>query len=106
MRSLRNICPVKGKLVAVGVNYARTEYRILDSFNYRMPKSEFTSQGAIEELSRLASRNKGTMGAESKYIPEQFDEARNLCLKSRRIETIERLVDVGIARILKFKIWR
>ena len=36
--------PVKGKLVAVGVKYARTEYRVLDGFNYRMPKSEFTSQ--------------------------------------------------------------
>ena len=42
--------PVKGKLVAVGVKYARTEYRVLDSFNYSMPKSEFTSQRTISAV--------------------------------------------------------
>ena len=97
--------PVKGKLVAVGVKYARTECRVLDSFNYRMPKSEFTSQRTIEELSRLAARDKGTMGVESKYIPEQFDEARNLCEEPPNRDLRE-ISGVRIARILKLRIWR
>jgi|SRR5215470_19567188 len=72
--------PVKGKLLAVGVIYARTEYRVLDSFNYKMPKSKFTGQGEIEELNRLAARDKVKLViVPSKYTPEQFDEARNLC---------------------------
>ena len=82
--------PVKGKLVAVGVKYARTEYRLLDSFNYRMPKSEFTSQRTIEELSRLAARDKGTMGVESKCIPDNSMKPE-ISVKSPRIETFERL---------------
>lgn len=72
--------PLKGKLLAVGVIYARTEYRVLDSFNYRMPKSKFTGQGEIEELNRLAARDKVKLVVvPSKYTPEQFNEARNLC---------------------------
>ena len=72
--------PVKGKLLAVGVIYARTEYRVLDSFNYKMPKSKFTGQGEIEELNRLAARDKVKLVVvPSKYTLEQLDEARNLC---------------------------
>jgi len=59
----------------------------------------------IEELSRLAARDKGTMGVESKYIPEQFDEARNLCEEPPNRDLRE-ISGVRIARILKLRIWR
>ena len=42
--------PVKGKLLALGVIYARTEYKVIDSFNYTMPKSKFTI-GLIRAIS-------------------------------------------------------
>jgi len=72
--------PVKGKLLAVGVIYARTEYRVLESFSYQMPKSKFTGQGEIEELNRLAVRDKVKLVVvPSKHTPEQLDEARTFC---------------------------
>jgi hypothetical protein len=72
--------PVKGKLLALGVVYARTEYKVVDSFNYTMPKSKFTGQGEIEELNRLAARDKLKLVViPSKYTPEQLDEAKKVC---------------------------
>jgi hypothetical protein len=72
--------PVKGKLLLLGVVYARTEYRVIDSFNYTMPKSKFTGPGEIEELNRLAQKDKVKLGViPSKYTPEQLDEAKKLC---------------------------
>jgi hypothetical protein len=72
--------PVKGKLLALGVVYARTEYKVVDSFNYAMPKSKFTGQGEIEELNRLAARDKVKLVViPSKYTREQLDEAKRLC---------------------------
>jgi hypothetical protein len=72
--------PVKGKLLLVGVVYARTEYKVVDSFNYTMPKSKFTGPGEIEELNRLAVRDKVKLVIiPYKYTPEQLDEAKKLC---------------------------
>ena len=72
--------PVKGKLLAAGVIYARTEYKLVDSFNYKMPKPKFTGRGEIDELNRLAARDKVKLVViPSKYTPEQLDKARKLC---------------------------
>jgi hypothetical protein len=72
--------PVKGKLLLVGVVYARTEYKVVDSSNYTMPKSKFTGPGEIEELNRLAVKDKVKLVIiPSKYTPEQLDEAKKLC---------------------------
>jgi hypothetical protein len=72
--------PVKGKLLLIGVVYARTEYKVVDSFNYTMPKSKFTGPGEIEELNRLAVKDKVKLVIiPSKYTPEQLDEAKKLC---------------------------
>jgi hypothetical protein len=72
--------PVKGKLLMLGVIYARTEYKVIDSFNYTMPKSKFTGPGEIEELNRLAQNDKVKLVIiPSKYTPEQLDEAKKLC---------------------------
>jgi len=77
--------PVKGKLLALGVVYARTEYKVVGSFNYAMPKSKFTGQGEIEELNRLAARDKVKLVLiPSKYTPEQLNEAKRLCGESAR----------------------
>jgi hypothetical protein len=72
--------PVKGKLLMLGVVYARTEYKVVDSFNYTMPKSKFTGPGEIEELNHLAVKDKVKLVIiPSKYTPEQLDEAKKLC---------------------------
>jgi hypothetical protein len=72
--------PVKGKLLLLGVVYARTEYKVIDTFNYTMPKSKFTGPGEIEELNRLAQKDKVKLVImPSKYTPEQLDEAKKLC---------------------------
>jgi len=72
--------PVKGKLLLLGVVYARTEYKVIDSFNYTMPKSKFTGPDEIEELNRLAQKDKVKLVIiPSKYTPEQLDEAKKLC---------------------------
>ncbi len=72
--------PVKGKLLAAGVIYARTEYKVVDSFNYKMPKPKFTGRGEIDELNRLGARDKVKLVViPSKYTPEQLNKARKLC---------------------------
>jgi hypothetical protein len=72
--------PVKGKLLLLGVVYARTEYKVVDSFNYTMPKSKFTGHDEIEELNRLAAKDKVKLVViPSNYTPEQLDEAKKLC---------------------------
>src|SRR5262249_21166637 len=70
--------PVKGKLLVLAVVYARTEYKVVDSFNYTMPKSKFTGQGEIEELNRLDYAS-GALLASGTNMPEQLDEAKRLC---------------------------
>jgi len=72
--------PVKGKLLLAGVIYARTEYDVLEEFNYKMDKRKFTGKGEIEDLNRLATKDKIKLVViPSKYMPEQLDQARKLC---------------------------
>jgi len=72
--------PVKGKLLLLGVVYARTQYKVIDTFNYTMPKSKFTGPSEIEELNRLAQKDKVKLVImPSKYTPEHLDEAKKLC---------------------------
>ena len=73
---------MKGKLLALGVVYVRTEYRVVDSFNYKMPKSNFTGQGEIEDLNRLAVKDKVKLVViPSQHTPEHLDEAKKLCVE-------------------------
>jgi hypothetical protein len=72
--------PVKGKLLLAGVVYARTEYDVLETFNYKMEKQKFTGKGEIEDLNRLAVRDKIKLAIiPSKHTPEQLEQARKLC---------------------------
>jgi hypothetical protein len=72
--------PVKGKLLLAGVVYARTEYNVLETFNYTMEKRKFTGKGEIEDLNRLAVKDKVKLViVPSKYTPEQLAQARKLC---------------------------
>jgi hypothetical protein len=72
--------PVKGKLLLAGVVYARTEYDVLETFNYKMPKEKFTGPGEVDELNRLAIRDKVKLVLiPAKHSPEELDEARKLC---------------------------
>jgi hypothetical protein len=72
--------PVKGKLLLAGVVYARTEYDVLETFNYKMEKQKFTGKGEIEDLNRLAVKDKIKLVIiPSKHTPEQLEQARKLC---------------------------
>jgi hypothetical protein len=72
--------PVKGKLLLAGVIYARTEYDVLDTYNYKPEKRKFTGKGEIEDLNRLAIRDKIKLVViPSKHTPEQLEQARKLC---------------------------
>ena len=72
--------PIKGKLLAVGVIYARTEYRVLDSFNCKLPKEKFTGPGDVKDLNRFAADNKIKLVViPSHYSDEQLQQARNIC---------------------------
>ena len=83
--------PVKGKLVAVGVKYAGTEYRVLDGFNYRMPKSEFTSQRRSRSSAVWLQGIKARWElSPSTYLNNSMKP--EISVKSPRIETFERLV--------------
>ena len=75
--------PVKGKLLAIGVIYARTEYRVLDTFNCKLPKDKFTGPGDVKDLNRYATDNKIKLVViPSRYSDEQLQQARNMCQSS------------------------
>jgi hypothetical protein len=72
--------PIKGKLLLAGVVYARTEYEVVQTFNYKMEKQKYTGKGEIEDLNRLAVKDKIKLAIiPSKYTPEQLEQARKLC---------------------------
>ncbi len=72
--------PVKGKLLPLGVVYARTEYRVVQSFNHSMPKQKYTGQDEIEELNQLAVKdNIKLVVIPSHYTDEQLKKARKVC---------------------------
>jgi hypothetical protein len=72
--------PVKKKLLFAGVIYARTEYRVLETFNYRMETQKFTGPGEIKQLNERAQKDKIKLVVlPSKHTNEQLAEARKLC---------------------------
>jgi hypothetical protein len=79
---LENHMPVKGKLLFASVIYARTEYRVLKTFNYKPARQKYTGQGEINELNREAISDKIKLVVlPSKYSEEQMNKARKLCGK-------------------------
>lgn len=74
--------PVKGKLLLAGVLYVRTEYRVLQSFDYKPARQKYTGEGQVKELNREAVKNKVKLViVPSKYTAAQVAAARKLCGK-------------------------
>ena len=72
--------PVKGKLLALGVIYARTEYKVLQTFNATLPRDKFTGPGEVKELNDLAVKNKIKLVViPTNYSDAEFAQARSLC---------------------------
>jgi hypothetical protein len=76
--------PVKGKLLLAGVIYARTEYRVLQSFHYKPARQKYTGQGQINDLNRSAVKDKVKLVVvPSQYTQDQMSEAKKLCGAAR-----------------------
>jgi len=72
--------PVKGKLLAVGVIYARTEYVVLDSVNCKLPKDKYTGPGDIKALNQYAADNKIKLVVIPRnYTDQEFADAKDIC---------------------------
>jgi hypothetical protein len=72
--------PVKGKLLLVGVVYARTEYKVLQTFHATLPRDKFTGPGEVKELNDLAVRNKIKLVViPTNYSDDELAQARGLC---------------------------
>jgi hypothetical protein len=72
--------PIKGKLLAVGVIYARTEYKVLATFNATLPRDKFTGPGEVKELNEVAAKNKIKLVIlRSNYSDGEFAQARSMC---------------------------
>jgi len=72
--------PVKGKLLLVGVIYARTQYDVIDSFNCKLPKQKFTGPGDVKELNQYAAQNKIKLVViPSNYNDEELQQAKDIC---------------------------
>lgn len=72
--------PVKGKMLLLGVVYVRTEYDVLQTFNYNPPKQKFTGQGETDKLNSLAVKNKVKLVVlPSHYSQDQLKTARDIC---------------------------
>ena len=72
--------PVKGKLLALGVIYARTEYVVLDSVSCKLPKDKYTGPGDIKDLNKYAVDNKIKLVVIPRnYTDEELANAKNIC---------------------------
>ena len=72
--------PIKGKLLVVGVLYARTEYVVLDSVNCKLPKDKSTGPGDIKALNQYATDNKIKLVVIPRnYTDQELAEAKNIC---------------------------
>lgn len=72
--------PVKGKLLAVGVIYARTEYKVLATFNATLPRDKFTGPGEVKELNDLAAKDKIKLVIlRPNYSDAKFAQAKSMC---------------------------
>lgn len=72
--------PVKGKLLAVGVIYARTEYKVLATFGAALPRDKFTGPGEVKELNDAAAKNKIKLVIlRSNYSDAEFAQAKSMC---------------------------
>ena len=72
--------PVKGKLLVLGVIYARTEYKVLQTFNATLPRDKFTGSGEVKELNDLAVKNKIKLVViPTNYSDAELAQARSMC---------------------------
>lgn len=77
---LEKSTPVKGKLLLVGVVYARTEYKVLSTYNAQLPRAKFTGPGAVKELNDLAAKNKIKLVIiRTSYSDAELAQAKGLC---------------------------
>src|ERR1043166_1802622 len=69
--------PVKGKLLLAGVVYARTEYNVIETVNYKIDKQKFTGRGEIDDLNQRALKDRIKLVViPEKHTPEQLEQAR------------------------------
>lgn len=81
--------PIKGKLLAVGVVYARTEYVVLDSVNCKLPKEKYTGPGDVKDLNRYAVDNKIKLVVIPRnYTDEELADAKNICRQKSSSEAV------------------
>ncbi len=72
--------PLKKGLLFAGVIYVRTQYVVLQSFNYKPEKQKFTGKGGTDELNRLAAKDRiKLVVVPSRYTQQQLQDARKLC---------------------------
>ncbi len=71
---------LKRKLLFAAVIYARTEFRVLETFHCKLPKQKFVGQGDVNKLNRLASKEKIKLVVlPENYTAAQLEEARKAC---------------------------
>lgn len=76
--------PVKGKLLVVGVVYARTQYVVLDTVNCTLPKNKFTGSGDVKELNQYAVDHKIKLVVIPRnYTDQELADAKNICHKKQ-----------------------
>ncbi|MGH9358607.1 MAG: hypothetical protein ACRD22_16890 [Terriglobia bacterium] len=72
--------PLKKGLLFAGIVYVRTQYIVLQSFNYKPEKQKFTGMGGTDELNHLAAKDKiKLVVVPSHYTQQQLQQARQLC---------------------------
>ncbi|HUY14917.1 MAG TPA: hypothetical protein VMX16_14985 [Terriglobia bacterium] len=74
--------PVKGKLLFAGVIYARTEYKVIQTFNATLPQQKYTGSGEVKKLNQFATQEKIKLViVPSKPSSDDLTQARALCKK-------------------------
>ncbi|MGH9328086.1 MAG: hypothetical protein ACRD2B_15560 [Terriglobia bacterium] len=75
--------PAKRKLFLAGVIYVRTQYKVLETVNAKLPKQKYTGPGDVKKLNEYAVKNKIKLVViPSKHTEAQFDQAKKLCATS------------------------
>lgn len=79
---LEKYMPLKRKLLLATVIYARTQYRVLQTFNYKPTRQKYTGTDQVKELNHAAVRDKIKLVVlPAHHTQAQLQDARKLCQK-------------------------
>jgi hypothetical protein len=72
--------PVKKALLFAATIYARTQYKVIQTYNAKLPQTKYTGSGEVKKLNQFATQHKiKLVVVPSNYTPSQLQQAQADC---------------------------